>query len=47
MLVTDLIMPGINGKDLSFETKKIFPEINTFYVSGYTNKYIIERGILV
>ncbi len=46
MLVTDLIMPGINGKELSLEIKKIFPKINTLYVSGYTNNYIIEQGIL-
>ena len=46
MLVTDLVMPEMNGKELALRVKKIFPGIKTLYVSGYTNDHIVHQGIL-
>ena len=46
ILVTDLIMPEMNGKELALRIKKIFPEIKILYTSGYTNKHIVHQGIL-
>ncbi len=37
LLVSDLIMPGINGKILSLKFKELQPELRTVFVSGYSN----------
>ncbi|MGO9480551.1 MAG: PAS domain S-box protein [Candidatus Kryptoniota bacterium] len=36
LLLTDLIMQGMNGKELSEEILKIRPEIKVLFMSGYT-----------
>ncbi|MDA3851513.1 MAG: PAS domain S-box protein, partial [Spirochaetaceae bacterium] len=36
LLISDIIMPGINGKDLSEEFLKIIPGIKILFISGYT-----------
>jgi two-component system, cell cycle sensor histidine kinase and response regulator CckA len=46
LLITDIIMPGMNGKDLSARLQVIRPAIKTLYVSGYTENAIIHHGIL-
>jgi two-component system, cell cycle sensor histidine kinase and response regulator CckA len=37
LLLTDLIMPGMNGKELSDLMKKQRPEMTTLFMSGYSN----------
>jgi CheY-like chemotaxis protein len=46
LLITDIIMPGMNGKDLAAQLQSIRPDIRTLYVSGYTENAIVHRGIL-
>ena len=46
MLVTDMIMPEMNGRELASRVKEIFPEIKILYISGYTNNHITNQGIL-
>lgn len=46
ILVTDVIMPKIDGKRLYEEIRKIRPEIKVLMMSGYTNDVFVERGIL-
>jgi PAS domain S-box-containing protein len=45
LLITDMVMPGINGKELSDKIKEIFPEIPTIITSGYTQKHNIHKGL--
>jgi PAS domain S-box-containing protein len=37
LLLTDIVMPGINGLDVAREVKKMFPRIQVIYMSGYTD----------
>jgi PAS domain S-box-containing protein len=46
LLLTDLIMPEMNGKELAAELKKMYPEILVIFSSGYTDNHIVHSGAL-
>jgi len=46
LLITDLIMPEMNGKELADRISVMFPHVKTIYVSGYTDSYIVNNGLL-
>lgn len=46
LLITDLIMPGMNGRDLAGNILKICPGIKRLFMSGYTADIIADGGIL-
>lgn len=46
LLLTDVIMPGMNGKELAKEILKIKPGMKTLFMSGYTADVIAQNGIL-
>ena len=46
LLITDLIMPKMSGKELAKQIKEIFPSIKIIYASGYTENLIIKNGVL-
>ena len=46
LLLTDVIMPGINGKELYKKAVSIAPGLKVIYMSGYTENIIAHRGIL-
>ena len=46
MLVTDMLMPRMGGKELASRMKARFPGIRVLYISGYTDHSIVHRGIL-
>lgn len=46
LLITDVIMPNMNGYDLSQQLINIFPKMKVLYMSGYTSDIIAERGVL-
>ena len=39
LLLTDVIMPGMNGQDLSQHLTSLDPELKTIYMSGYTEGF--------
>ncbi|HET6760481.1 MAG TPA: response regulator, partial [Gemmatimonadaceae bacterium] len=45
MVVTDLIMPGMSGRELVQALHQIRPDLKALYVSGYTEDEIIRRGL--
>ncbi len=46
LLVTDVIMPEMNGKQLQERIGKLFPGAKILFISGYTADVVAERGIL-
>ncbi len=45
LLVTDVIMPGINGRDLAETLQRRRPSMRVLYMSGYTEDILADRGI--
>lgn len=46
LLLTDIIMPTMNGKELRSKIEKIKPSIKTVFMSGYTADVITDGGML-
>ncbi len=46
LMVTDVIMPGMSGKDLANRLKDMMPDLRVLYMSGYTDNAIVHHGIL-
>jgi len=46
LLLTDVVMPDLNGKELADRILKIKPELKCLYMSGYTADIIARQGIL-
>ncbi|MFO7541067.1 MAG: response regulator [Chloroflexota bacterium] len=46
LLLTDVIMPKMNGKELYQKLITIHPNSKVLYMSGYTNDVIVHYGIL-
>jgi two-component system cell cycle sensor histidine kinase/response regulator CckA len=46
MLLTDVIMPGMSGKEISDKIIKILPKIKVVFMSGYTDDAIVHHGVL-
>jgi PAS domain S-box-containing protein len=45
MVVTDLIMPGMSGRELVQALHQIRPGLKAVYMSGYTEDEIVRRGL--
>ena len=46
LLLTDVIMPGMSGKDAADRLQVERPAMKTLYMSGYTHNIIMQKGIL-
>ncbi len=46
LLVTDVIMPGMNGRELYTELQKIRSGMKVLFMSGYTEEVIAPHGVL-
>ena len=46
LLITDVIMPNMNGKDLALDLQSLNPRLKCLYMSGYTADAISQHGVL-
>lgn len=46
LLITDVVMPGMNGRELALEVARRALAARTLYMSGYTDEAIAKHGVL-
>jgi len=46
LLVSDVVMPDMNGRELSRQLTEARPTVKTLYLSGYTDDAMLHRGVL-
>ena len=45
LLITDVVMPGLDGRHLSDAVTRLRPGTKTLFISGYTDDTILRHGI--
>jgi DNA-binding NtrC family response regulator len=46
LMITDVVMPEINGPELTKRLMLLYPEMKVLYMSGYAKNFISHQGIL-
>jgi two-component system cell cycle sensor histidine kinase/response regulator CckA len=46
LLITDVVMPEMNGRDLAKNILSLYPNLKRLFMSGYTADVIAHHGVL-
>ncbi|MCM0080725.1 response regulator [Geomonas sp. Red32] len=46
LVLTDVVMPGINGREMAERIKEMRPGVKVLFMSGYTADLVAQRGII-
>jgi DNA-binding NtrC family response regulator len=46
MLLTDIVMPDVNGRRLAEEAVKRRPGLKVLYMTGFTRNAVVHNGVL-
>jgi two-component system, cell cycle sensor histidine kinase and response regulator CckA len=46
LLLTDVVLPGLNGREVATRISAVRPHVKVVYISGYTAPSIVNQGLL-
>ena len=46
LLITDVVMPGIGGRDVAAQFLRERPDARELYMSGYTDDRVVQQGVI-
>jgi PAS domain S-box-containing protein len=47
LLLTDVVMPGVDGRQLVEAATRNFPQLRTLYMSGYADDDVVRHGVQI
>jgi CheY-like chemotaxis protein len=45
-MLTDVVMPGMNGRELSTRARELRPKLKVLFMSGYSRNAVVHQGRL-